>query len=135
MENHHVGVTAERKQDCVLTSYGEASEAPFGLERLSLSNGGLGRENDRVQDETVLVSLDLSDHLGLILRGTIMVDDTQTAQKSHVNSHVVLSDSVHGRGEKGNLQRDTLGDGGIKDDIGSRESCHNHEQTALFRKG
>lgn len=63
-----------------LTSDGEATETPLGLQILSLSDGSFGRENNGIQDETVLVSLHLADHLSLVLRGAVVVDDTQTTE-------------------------------------------------------
>lgn len=52
-----------------------------------------------------------------------MVNDTQATEQSHVNGHVVLSNGVHGGGQKGGLQGDTLGNRGVKRDIGSGEAC------------
>jgi hypothetical protein len=95
-----------------LTSDREATEAPLGLQLLGLTDGGRGREHNGVQDETVLVSLHLADHLGLVLGGAVVVDDTETTEQGHVDSHVVLGDSVHGGGHEGGLQRDTLSDRG-----------------------
>lgn len=105
-----------------LTSDGEATETPLGLELLGLTNGSLRGENDGVQDETVFVSLNLADHLGLVLGSTVVVDNTKTTEQGHVDSHVVLGDSIHGRGQKGSLQRNTLGHRGIKGNIGGREA-------------
>lgn len=79
-----------------LTSDREATEAPLGLQLLDLTDGGLGRDDNGVQNETILVSLNLTDHLCLILGGAVVVDNTQTTEQGHVNSHVVLGDSVHG---------------------------------------
>lgn len=105
-----------------LTSDRETTETPLGLQILGLTNGSLGRENDGVQDETVLVSLHLADHLGLVLGGTVVVDNTQTTEQGHVDSHVVLGDGVHGRGQKRSLQGDALGNRGVQADIGGREA-------------
>lgn len=104
-----------------LTSDREATEAPFGLQVLSLADGGLGGEDDGIEDEAVLVSLDFTDHLGLVLSAAVVVDDTQTTEQSHMNGHVVLGDSVHGGGQQRSLQRNTLSDGGVQNGIGSRE--------------
>jgi hypothetical protein len=43
-----------------------------------------------------------------------VVDNTETTEQSHVDSHVVLGDSVHRRGQKRGLQGDTLGNRGIQ---------------------
>ena len=96
-----------------LTSDGEATETPLGLQLLGLADGGLGRKHNGVGDETVLVSLDLADHLGLILRSAVVVDNTQTSQQSHVDGHVVLGNGIHGGREKGGLEGETPGDLGI----------------------
>lgn len=79
-----------------LTSNWETAETPLGLQVLCFSDSSLGRKDDWIQDKAVLVTLDLPDHLGLVFRSAVVVDDTQATQKSHVNGHVVLGDSVHG---------------------------------------
>jgi hypothetical protein len=47
-----------------------------------------------------------------------VVDDTQATKQSHVDGHVVLGDGVHGRGQKGGLQGDALGDRAVQADVG-----------------
>lgn len=106
-----------------LTSDRETTKAPLGLQVLGLSDGGFGRKNNWVKDKAILISLHLADHLSLVFGCAVVVNDTQATKQSHVNSHVVLGDGIHGRREKGRLQRDTLGDGGIQADIGGREAC------------
>lgn len=108
------GVGAGRSRSGYLTSDREATEAPLGLQLLDLTNGGLGRDHNRIENETVLVSLNLTDHLRLVLGRAVVVDNTETTEQSHVDSHVVLGDSVHGRGQKRGLQGDTLGNRGIQ---------------------
>ena len=105
-----------------LTSDREATEAPLGLQLLGLADGGLGREDNGVKDEAVLVSLHLANHLSLGLGGAVVVNDTETTEQGHVDGHVVLGDGVHGRRQKRSLQRDTLGNGGIKRHIRGGES-------------
>lgn len=124
---HHAnGKVLEKSKTCKakLTSDREATETPLGLEVLGLANGSGRREDDRVQDETVLVSLNLADHLGLVLGGTVVVNNTEATKQSHVDGHVVLSDSVHGGGHKGGLQRDTLGNRGVQGHIRGGEACY-----------
>jgi hypothetical protein len=104
------------------TSDRETTEAPGRLKLLGLRNGGLGRDNDRVENETILVSLDLADHLGLVFGRAVVMDNTETSEKRHVDGHVVFSDSVHRRGQKRRFQGNALGDRGIKGNFGSRES-------------
>lgn len=111
------------KRERKLTSHRETSKSPLSLQVLGLPNGGFRREYNRIQDESVLESLDLSHHLRLVLRRAVVVDNTQTTQKSHVDGHVVLGHSVHGRRHKGCLQSNALGNGGIKSNIRSREAC------------
>jgi hypothetical protein len=86
------------------TSHGKATKSPSGLELLCLSNGGLGGNDNWVENETILVALDFADHLSLVLSRAVVVDDTETSEKGHVDSHVVFSDSVHGGGQKWRLQ-------------------------------
>lgn len=97
-----------------LTSDGETTKAPFLLKSLGLADSGVAGNDDGVEDETVLVSLDLADHVGLSLGRAVVVNDTQTALESHVDGHLVLSDRVHGGRDEGGLEGDALGDGGIK---------------------
>lgn len=51
-----------------------------------------------------------------------MVDHSKTAQKSHVDSHVMLGHGIHGRRQKRSFQGDTLGDWSVKIDIRRREA-------------
>lgn len=106
----------------ILTSDGEATKAPFLFESLSLANSGVFGDEDWVVDEAILVSLHLADHFSLIFWRAVVVNDTNTALKSHVDGHFVLGHGVHGRGHKGGLERDALGNGRIKGDIGGGEA-------------
>jgi hypothetical protein len=104
------------------TSNGEAAKSPLLLQSDGLANG-CGRLNDnRVEDEAVLETLDLADHVGLFLGGAVVVDDTETTLEGHVDSHLVFGDSVHGRGHKGRLEGDALGDRRVKQDLRGREA-------------
>lgn len=112
----------ERKKWIKPTSDRETTEAPSRLKLLGLRNGSLGRNNDRVENESILVSLDLADHLGLVFGRAIVVNNTETSEKRHMDGHVVFGDSVHRRGQKRRFQGNALGDRGIKGNFGSRES-------------
>jgi len=101
----------------LLTSDGEATETELLLEGNGLADGGLGGDDNGVEDETVLVALDLADHLGLLIGRAVVVNNTETTEESHVDGHVVLGDSVHGRREEGSLEGDALGDGRVKGDL------------------
>lgn len=111
----------KKKKKKRLTSHRKPSKSPLGLQSLGLSNSGLWREHDRVQNETILISLHLLHHLRLIFRRAVMVDYTQATKQSHVNGHVVLSHSVHRRRHQGGLQGDALGNRAVQGDIRSRE--------------
>lgn len=106
-----------------LTSDRKTTEAPLGLQVLCFTHGSLGGENDGIQDKAVFKSLHLADHLGLVCGRAVMVNNTQATQEGHVDRHVVFSYGIHGRRQKGSLQGDTLGDGGVKSDIRGREAC------------
>ena len=80
-----------------LTSDREAAKTPLLLECNGLSDCRLWRDNDWIGDEAVLESLDLADHLCLVCDGAVVVDDTDATQESHVDRHVMLGHSVHGR--------------------------------------
>lgn len=106
----------------VLTCDGETAETPLLLEKLRIADGGVAANDNGVEDEPVLVSLDLADHVGLGLGGAVVVDNSQTALQSHVDGHLVLSDSVHGRRDEGGLEGDALCDGGIKRHLRGRKA-------------
>ena len=106
----------------MLTGDGETTETPPLLQSLRLSDCGLGGDDDGVQDEAVLETLDLADHLGLILLRAVVVDHTKTTEQGNVNSHVVISDCVHGRGDERSLEGDALCDRSVESDIGGREA-------------
>lgn len=92
------------------TSDRETSKSPLRLEGARLGYRGLWADHDRVENEAVLVALDLANHLGLLIGRAVVVNDTETAKESHVDGHVVLSDSVHGRGDEWCLEGNALGD-------------------------
>ena len=94
----------------------------LGLDLSNVSDGVLWGEDDGVEDETVLVSLDLSDHVGLLVGGAIVVDYTETTEESHVDGHDGLSDSVHRRGYQRKFQRNLFGDLRVKGDLAGGES-------------
>ena len=99
-----------------LTRDGETTEAPFLLQELGFANSRVFGDENGVVDEAVLEPLDPADHVGLSIRRAIVVDNTNTALESDLDSHLVLGDGVHGGGYKGRLEGDALGDGGIKVD-------------------
>ena len=106
----------------MLTGDGETTETPPLLQSLRLSDCGLGGDDDGVQDEAVLETLDLADHLGLVFLGAVVVDYAQATQESNVNGHVMFRHSVHRRGDKGGLEGDALGDRGVEGDFGGGEA-------------
>jgi hypothetical protein len=111
-----------RKKKATHTGDWETTETPLLLQGLGLTHGGGWAKHDWVEDEAVLVTLDLLDHLGLLIGGAVVVNNTETSLESHVDGHVMLSDSVHRRGDKRSLQGDTLGDWGIESYSGSWET-------------
>ena len=78
--------------------------------------------SDWVGDHPTFRTLDLADHLGLVVLGAVVVDHTKTTEQGNVDSHVVLSDCVHGRRDERSLEGDALCDRGIEGDIGGREA-------------
>lgn len=105
-----------------LTGYGKATKSPLSLQILGLANSGLWRKANRIENETILVSLHLPDHFGLIFRRAVMVNDTKTAEQSHMDSHVMLGDSIHGRRQERGLQGNTLGNGCVESDLRRSET-------------
>lgn len=117
----------------VLTSNGEASKSKLGLESKHLLDGVLGGHDDGVGNESVLVLLDLLDHLGLLLGGAVVVDDTNTTEKSHSDGHLGLGDSVHGGGHKRSLEGDLLGQSSLERDLvgGEINLAGEHEEIVV----
>ncbi|KAI6769888.1 hypothetical protein HG530_004517 [Fusarium avenaceum] len=114
---------------------GETTETPLLLQSLGLTNGGVAINDHRVEDETVLVTLDLADHVGLGLRRAVVVNNTKTTLESHVDGHLVLRDSVHRGRDEGGLEGDTLSDGRIERDFrGSEANVAGEEQEVIVGK-
>lgn len=86
-----------KERGAILTSDRNSSKTLLCLDIPNIANGVLGAHDDRIQNESVLILLDLLDHLGLVFSGTVVVDEADTPQKCHEDGHLVLSDSVHGR--------------------------------------
>jgi len=95
----------------MLTSNWESTETPLLLQSLGFSNSGVAAEDNRVEYESVLISLDLLNHLCLFICGAIMVNYTQTALKCNMNSHFVLGNGIHRRRHERGLEGNTLSDG------------------------
>lgn len=122
----------ERERKKRLTCDGETAKAPFLLEGLGLLDGGAAVDNNGIEDEAVFVTLHLANHVSLLVGGAVVVDDTNTTLKSHVNGHLVLRDSVHGGRHEGSLEGDTLGDGRVENDLGSREANVSWQQQEII---
>lgn len=121
------GVECVSWEDCFerewkLTGDGETTETPSLLEGTGFTDSGLAGDDDGVGNEAVLESLDLGNHLGLLVGRAVVVNDTQTTLQSHVDGHLVLGDGVHGRGDEGGLEGDSLCYGRIKGNIGGGET-------------
>ena len=110
------GATVLGQSGMRLTGDRETAEAPFLLKSAGLANGGLLGDDNGVGDEAVLVALDLAHHVGLAIRRAVVVDDTQATLQSHVDSHLVLGDGVHGRRQERSLESDALGDRRVERD-------------------
>ena len=95
------------------TCDGKSSKAPLLFQVARLADGCGGRENYRLQDEAILESLHFSDHLCLVIWGAVVMNDTESTEKRHVDGHLMFGDSVHGRGEKWSFERDALGHRGV----------------------
>ena len=115
-----------------LTSHGKTTETPLLLEGNGFANSGVPIDDNRVEDEAVLVALHLADHVGLSIGGTVVVDHTQTTLESHVDGHLVLCDRVHGRRDEGGLESDPLGDRRIKHDLGGGKPNVAREQQEVI---
>lgn len=63
------------------TSDGDATETELVLDGEDIGDGVVLGQADGVGDEAVLKLLDLADHLGLLLRGAVVVDDSQTTEQ------------------------------------------------------
>lgn len=100
----------------------ETTESPLLLKSLGLADSGLLGDENGIVNEAILVSLDLADHLSLIIWGAVVVNDTNTALQCHMNGHVLLGDCVHGGGHKRGLECDALRDGRVEGDVGGGEA-------------
>ena len=68
-----------------------------------------------------------------------MVNNTETTLESHMDCHIMLSNSVHGRGNEWGLEGNAFRDWGVEDDFRGRKANvagQNEEvivgQTAMF---
>jgi hypothetical protein len=106
------------------------------LDSANICYGVLGAHYKWVQDESVLILLDLADHVGLLLRSAIVVDNADTAEESHEDGHLGLGDGVHGRGHERQLQRDALGNLGIEGDfMGSEANVAGQDKEVVVTAG
>lgn len=87
----------------------ETSKSPLLLEVACFADCCGGGENNGLQDEAVFVSLHLSDHLRLLVWGAVVMNDAESTEQGHMDGHLVLGDSVHGRGKERGLEGDALG--------------------------
>lgn len=106
-----------------LTCDWEPTEPLLLSECLGLADSHGRANDDRVQDEAILETLDFSNHLGLLFYRAVVVDYAQAAEESHMNGHGVFGDGIHGGGEERSLDRDALSDGGVESDSIRREAC------------
>lgn len=116
----------------ILTGDRETTETPLLLQCLSLTDGGVAVDDNGIEDEAVLVTLDLADHVGLGVGRAVVVNHTKTALESHVDGHLVLGDSVHGGRDEGRLKRNTLSDGGVERHLGGSEANVAREQQEVI---
>ena len=71
----------------VLTCDWKAAKPPPLLQLFGFTDGGVWGQNDRIEDEAVFVSLDFSDHGGLVFCRAVVMYDAQSAQQSHMDGH------------------------------------------------
>ena len=100
-----------------LTGHWESAEVPFGLQFLCLCDGCARGQNDGVKDEAVLIALHLPDHLSLVIGWAVVVNDSQTTEQSHVDSHVMFGHRVHGGREEWGLDGEPPGHLGIQGNV------------------
>ena len=75
----------------------KTTKAPFVSQLFCFAYSGLRGKNEWFRNEAILVSLDLTDHVGLVICGTVVVEDTKTTKQRQVNGHVFFSDGIHRR--------------------------------------
>lgn len=113
---------AAKKEERIRTCDWETAEAPFLLQSLDFLDGLILAEDNRVEDEAILVTLDLLDHLCLLVWRAVVVNNTETTLESHGDGHLVLSDSVHRRRNEWGLENNSLGHRRLEADRGCWES-------------
>lgn len=120
--NHESVELGRRMRRASRTSNRETTKTPLVFQSFGLADSGVAVKNDWIQDKAILESLDLLDHLGLLISRTVVVNDTESTLQSNVNSHIMFSNGIHGGGDKWSLERDPLGDWRIENDFGSSKS-------------
>lgn len=125
------------KSRTILTSDRDARETKTFLNIQHILDVVLRRENDRIRDKPVLVTLDGADHGSLRSSGLVVVDDTDTAQKlygrprsahasrtdeygsayRHVDGHFALGDGIHRATHEGGLQDNVAGYLSLRQDV------------------
>lgn len=103
------------------TSNWERRETNSFFQSSDLTHGEVRRDDDGIVDETVLKFLHLSHHFRLLIGRTVVMNDTNATQESHVDSHVLLGNCVHRRRQKGALHGDFLGQLRFQLNLGGRE--------------
>mmetsp|Transcript_8593 Transcript_8593/g.17034 ORF Transcript_8593/g.17034 Transcript_8593/m.17034 type:complete len:462 (-) Transcript_8593:153-1538(-) len=99
----------------------DARKAVLGLDHVHVSEGGVWREAEGIEDEAVLVSLHAAHFGALLLDGVVAVDDAEAAEERHVDRHLRLGHRVHRAGDEGQVELDLLRDLRLQADVLSRE--------------
>ena len=106
----------DAQQMILCVHHGETAD-PFGLHdvdqigEFDIRTDGLG-----VVDDDIFTAFDFTDHIRLFLNGTVAVNDANAAFPGQGNGKFVFGDGIHGGGDQGNIQGNTLGEAGA--DIG-----------------
>ncbi len=72
------------------------------------------RHRDRIDDHAALGALDLVDFAGLLLDGEVAVNDAETSLLCQGDCHARLGHGIHRRADDGNIQRNFLGQMGLR---------------------
>ena len=95
-------------ESAVFVKDGETAEAEFFLAFCGehFGDGHIFGEADGIFDHAVEVAFYFADFLDLAFNGEIFMNDAETAELSHSDSHAALGNSIHSGGDERNIEFD-----------------------------
>mmetsp|Transcript_620 Transcript_620/g.1388 ORF Transcript_620/g.1388 Transcript_620/m.1388 type:complete len:283 (-) Transcript_620:215-1063(-) len=78
-----------------------ARKAVAHLDLIEVGERRMGRQAERIENESVLKTFDTSHLAALLFNRVVAVDNSQATEEGHVNGHLCFSHRVHGARDKG----------------------------------